>query len=233
MSDCGNLRKKLFQKPTVPSRPVRTFSITESRSTSAYSWKIMPMRRRARRSSPLPSFTMSTPLSSTDPEVGSTSRLTQRITVDLPAPEGPISAITCPSGTSMSMPLSARSPVRYRLVRPFMRSIDAPGERALFTGVFHAACCVDLANDAPVFLVGDRHELVLTLEFRLQRRTFPGERQEGFLDLRLQCWIKIVRDAIASGRESLRFVDRTDLRLIHDIALEHAEHHFVGDRRGI
>ena len=46
------------------------------------------------------------------PAVGSTRRLMQRMTVDLPAPDGPISAITWPSGTSRSMPLIARSPVR-------------------------------------------------------------------------------------------------------------------------
>ena len=72
----------------------------------------MPMRRRARRSSPLPSPVSSVSLSVMVPAVGSTSRLMQRMTVDLPAPEGPISAITWPSGTSRSMPFSARSPVR-------------------------------------------------------------------------------------------------------------------------
>ena len=72
----------------------------------------MPMRRRARRSSLRPSVVISVSLSVTVPAVGSTSRLMQRITVDLPAPDGPISAITWPSGTSRSMPLSARSPVR-------------------------------------------------------------------------------------------------------------------------
>jgi len=55
---------------------------------------------------------ISTSLRVTVPAVGSTSRLMQRITVDLPAPDGPISAITWPSGTSRSMPLSATSPVR-------------------------------------------------------------------------------------------------------------------------
>src|SRR5258705_217021 len=56
----------------------------------------MPMRRRARRNSRLPSVVISMSFSVTVPAVGSTSRLMQRMTVDLPAPEGPISAITLP-----------------------------------------------------------------------------------------------------------------------------------------
>src|SRR5262249_42086424 len=154
----------------------------------------MPMRRRSRRSSAVSSLTISISLSVIDPEVGSISRLMQRITVDLPAPEGPISAITCPWGTLISMPLSARSPVRERLVRPLMRSISKPPRlRILFAGVFHTARCVDLTDNVPVFLVGDRNELVLTLELGLERRAFPREGKKRVLDLCLQCWIKIMR----------------------------------------
>jgi len=90
---------------------VSTFSITVSRSTRAYSWKIIPMRRRARRSSPRPSPVITVSLRVTVPAVGSTSRLMQRMTVDFPAPDGPIKAITWPSSRSTSIPFSARSPV--------------------------------------------------------------------------------------------------------------------------
>jgi hypothetical protein len=46
------------------------------------------------------------------PDVGSTSRLMQRISVDLPAPDGPISAMTWPFGTVSVTFWSALSPVR-------------------------------------------------------------------------------------------------------------------------
>jgi len=86
--------------------------MTERRSTSAYSWKIMPSLRRARRSAPRDRPVTSTSLSAMVPAVGSTSRLMQRISVDLPAPDGPISATTSPFATSRSTVSSARSPVR-------------------------------------------------------------------------------------------------------------------------
>ena len=66
----------------------------------------------SRRSAPLPKVVSSTPLSAMVPAVGSTSRLMQRISVDLPAPDGPISATTSPCATSRSILSSARSPVR-------------------------------------------------------------------------------------------------------------------------
>ena len=42
-----------------------------------------------------------------------------------------------------------------------------------------------------------------------------------------------MRQAIAGGREGFGLVDRADLGLVDDVALEHAEHHFVGDRRRV
>ena len=74
---------------------------------SAYSWKIMPMRRRARRKPLRPRRVMSVSLTSTRPLLGFTSRLMQRISVDLPLPEGPISPTTWPAGTSKETPRSA------------------------------------------------------------------------------------------------------------------------------
>jgi hypothetical protein len=72
----------------------------------------MPIRRRAWRNSPrdIP-VTFSSPRW-TDPEVGSTSRLMQRIRVDLPAPDGPINPTTCPAGTVKLTSFNALSPVR-------------------------------------------------------------------------------------------------------------------------
>src|SRR3954447_20929987 len=79
--------------------------------------------------------------------------------------------------------------------------------------VFHARRGVDLADHAPVFLVGDRHELVLALELGLERRALPRERKERLLDLLGELRIEIVCDAVAGGRERFGFVDRPDLGL--------------------
>ena len=49
-SSGSNRRRTLCQNPVRPSVPQRTFSMTVKRPTSACSWKIMPIRRRARRS---------------------------------------------------------------------------------------------------------------------------------------------------------------------------------------
>ena len=97
------------------------------------------------------------------PAVGSTSRLMQRMTVDLPAPDGPISAITCAVGhvevdalereIAGAVALGQTLDPQHRL---------PPAMRLHYLQVyFTPLACVDLANDAPVFLVGDRDELVL------------------------------------------------------------------------
>jgi len=50
----------------------------------------------------------------------------QRISVDLPAPDGPISPTTWPLGTSKDTSLSAVSPVLYVLPSPAILSIRQP-----------------------------------------------------------------------------------------------------------
>ncbi|OBX37059.1 hypothetical protein A8U91_01407 [Halomonas elongata] len=59
----------------------------------------MPIRRRARRKSRPRMAARSLSPNLIVPDEGSTRRLMQRIRVDLPAPEGPISPITWPCGT--------------------------------------------------------------------------------------------------------------------------------------
>jgi hypothetical protein len=59
-----------------------------------YSWNTMPMRRRASRSALPRSFARSWPRNMISPAVGSTSRLMQRISVDLPVPDGPMTAVS-------------------------------------------------------------------------------------------------------------------------------------------
>ncbi len=98
--------------------------MTVRRSMSAYSWKIMAIRRRAARNPRLDSLVISRPSSRTCPEVGSTRRLMQRIRVLLPAPEGPMSATTCPGSTRSDTPVNATSPVAYRLLRSTISSMD-------------------------------------------------------------------------------------------------------------
>src|SRR5882757_5894177 len=162
----------------------------------------MPMRRRARPNSRPPSVVISMSLRVTVPAVGSTSRLMQRMTVDLPAPEGPISAITWPSGTSRSMPFSARSPVRYRFTRPLMRSICPPTCRdELLASVLDPGRLVDLAQNRPILLVFDRNELAFLFELGRERRTLPRKLKERLLDLLDQLRLEVVGIAVAAGRE--------------------------------
>src|SRR6266702_2752329 len=117
ISAAGNLRSHARHTGTKPSLLQNTSAITESRSTRLYSWKTMPMRRRAARSSGPDSRTRSWPRNRISPAVGSTRRLMQRISVDLPAPEGPMIAVNPRPSTSSETPLSTGSPARYSLRR--------------------------------------------------------------------------------------------------------------------
>src|SRR2546430_14690420 len=89
----------------------------------------------------------------------------------------------------------------------------------LVAGVLDAGRRVDLADHAPVLLIGDRDEAVLLLELRLERRALPREGEERLLDFLDQRRIEIVGVAVASGRESLGFVNRPDLGAIDDLAV--------------
>src|ERR1700688_484368 len=80
--------------------------------------------------------------------------------------------------------------------------IKAPPGKTLLAGVFHAVRRVDLADHAPILLVGDRHKAIFVLEFRLERGTFPLECEESFLDFGNKFWIEIIDVAVAGGRES-------------------------------
>ncbi len=101
MSAASKLRQKAFHADVLPRHPVSRFSITVRRSTRLYSWNTMPMRLRAERNSLPESLTMSRPSNTISPAEGSTSRLMQRIRVDLPVPEGPMMAV-------MSLPSKVR-----------------------------------------------------------------------------------------------------------------------------
>src|ERR1051326_8360172 len=91
----------------------------------------------------------------------------------------------------------------------------------LFAGVLDPVRRIDLANDVPIPLVLDRDEAVLVLELGLQGRSLPRKGEERLLDLLDQCRIEIISVAVASGRKRLGFVDRSDLRAVDDVAVEH------------
>ena len=65
----------------------------------------MPIRARILSTS-MSGSVISTPSTKIWPDVGVSSRLTQRSSVDLPEPDGPITQTTWPSSTWKSMPLS-------------------------------------------------------------------------------------------------------------------------------
>ena len=83
-------------------------------------WKIMLMSLRALRSSFTESLVMSLPSTTTEPEVGRSSRFMQRTRVDLPAPERPMMPKISPAWTSKLMSSrawTAASPVPKVLFR--------------------------------------------------------------------------------------------------------------------
>ncbi len=93
-----------------PSRPASTLVKTELRFTRLNCWKIMPMRRRMRRSSGPFARVTSIPSNVTVPDVGSTRRLMHRSSVDLPEPDKPMSTMNSPLWKSSDTPSSARVP---------------------------------------------------------------------------------------------------------------------------
>src|SRR5215204_1461362 len=96
--------------------------MTVRRSTRLYSWNTIPMRRRAWRSARPESLARSWPRKRISPAVGSTRRLMQRISVDLPVPDGPMTAVMPRPGMARSMSFRTGTPGRYSLRSLRMRS---------------------------------------------------------------------------------------------------------------
>src|SRR5262249_8031813 len=84
------------------------------------------MRRRAARNSRLASRTRSWPRNRISPEVGSTSRLMQRTSVDLPVPEGPMMAVRPRPSIVRETSRSTGSPAPHSL-----RSLRIRSDRSL------------------------------------------------------------------------------------------------------
>src|SRR4051812_11694543 len=85
------------------------------------------------------------------------------------SPRGQSSCATAALDTALDI-ARAHASATSEVSGPLSSIRTPPFKRKLFAGVFHAGCGIDLADDAPVFLIGDRHEAILGLELGLQRR---------------------------------------------------------------
>jgi hypothetical protein len=87
-----------------------TLSATVLDDSRLKCWKIIPTRRRRARSPSTPSTATSSPSTTTRPPVGFSRPLISRISVDLPAPEAPITPNTSPVFTDSETSLRAACP---------------------------------------------------------------------------------------------------------------------------
>eukprot|EP01136_Pigoraptor_vietnamica_P018267 Opistho-1_new@5291 len=219
-------RNQLRQKPVLPSRPDSTFSITVRRSISAWFWNTMPIWQRTCRSAVRDRPCSSCPQNSTRPAVGSTRRFTQRISVDLPAPDGPIRPITSPAPSRRLTSTSAASAFPYRLCSPHSSSSAGARAAALAAGMAHPHGLVDLAHDPPGIPVADGQKFfqrrIAAPELAGQCGPAPVEREEGLAHLRRQLGRQVVRMAVGDGRERFRGVEHHRLPRLHEAAALHA-----------
>ncbi|CPP27039.1 Protein of uncharacterised function (DUF1602) [Bordetella pertussis] len=132
----------LSQRCTV-TRPSMTLSITLWWGNSWKFWNTIPVWRRMRctasRAGRRPSNASVSGPSRSTPASGISSRFTQRSSVLLPLPEGPIRAVTLPSGMTTSTPCNTRLPPKL-LSMPCSPIIDvAPRRRRAGRSVFPGA----------------------------------------------------------------------------------------------
>src|SRR5256712_147940 len=220
--------------------------MTLRRSTRLYSWNTMPMRRRAMRRAPRGSATRSCPSKITCPAVGSTSRLMQRIRVDLPVPEGPMTAMSARYSNSSTMPRSTGWPGLYSLTSPRTESAALtlflalcgcfgflPGERVERRLVeLLAAAFGDLPHQVPVLLVIDREEAVGAVErlLHLGREAVSVETlEQRVAQLRLEG----VRVRKRRGRKRLAAVEDAEVLGFYLSAVDHALEHVGGHRAAV
>ena len=84
------------------------FSSAVSIGRRLKNWKMKPMcLRRSFVSSLSPSWVISVPAIETDPDVGGSRPARMCIIVDLPDPDGPMTAVSSPRATSTEQPLRA------------------------------------------------------------------------------------------------------------------------------
>src|SRR5207248_8229374 len=208
----------------------------------------MPIWRRAWRRSAPDRRARSTPSNNISPAVGSTRRLMQRISVLLPVPEGPITALTPRSPNAMSMWRRIGLPRTYSLLRPRMTSaIIAPHATSLlrFGGGFRffargfllvrrlveslPRSARDLPHDFPRRLVIDREKSIGAVErlLHFRRETKLVEAREQFVgELRLE----VVRVSERRRREFLAAIDDAEIGFLHLSAFGHPVKHVGCDR---
>jgi hypothetical protein len=89
-----------------------TFSSASSIGSRLKNWKTKPMcSRRSLVSSVSLRLPRGVPAMETSPVVGRSSPARMCMRVDLPDPDGPITAVSCPRGTSIETPRSASTAV--------------------------------------------------------------------------------------------------------------------------
>src|SRR3954451_25483675 len=110
-------------RPSTVSCARHTLSIAHLCGKRLKDWKTMPTRRRTKFTPSVASFpVISWPSRNIRPELGGSSRLMHRSSVDLPEPEGPITQTTSPLPISKSTPRNTSS-FPKRFVTPSRRSI--------------------------------------------------------------------------------------------------------------
>ena len=115
-----------------------------------------------------------------EPFVGSTNLLIHLIKVDFPAPDGPMSASTCPLGILKSIPCKARSPVLYLFVKfsnfninySFLKSqahqkawLNLIEIEMLLTVVANSICFINLSNYSPVIHMANTYKTICFCKF--------------------------------------------------------------------
>ena len=117
-------RMRSFGQPSSRGT-VATFAAIVWCGNSPTCWMTYPIRRRRSTAS---AVRMSSPSSRILPLVGSISRLIMRRIVDLPQPDGPISATSSPAGTSSDSDVTATVPSSYCLPTPSKVIVAAFGD---------------------------------------------------------------------------------------------------------
>src|SRR5699024_4009860 len=100
-----------------------------------------------------------------------------------------------------------------------------------FGGVFDAVEFLDGADDAPVFLVADRYELVDAFELFTEGGAGEVEREERFFDLFHQVGVEVVDVVVRGGREDVGCVDDAQVFRVVQTAGGHALDDFGSDGR--
>src|SRR3954451_8970561 len=129
-------------RPSTVSCARHTLSIAHLCGKRLKDWKTIPTRRRTKFTPSVAAFpVISWPSRKIRPELGGSSRLMHRSSVDLPEPEGPITQTTSPLPIAISTPRNTSS-FPKRFVTPSSRSITPSADTVL------GPCSIDAMLDA-------------------------------------------------------------------------------------